>query len=247
MKVWEMEHKEKSIAAFGGSTAGSMQPTKRQSSLLKNLVSKFNVKQREHRRLRIERLINLFKEWDFEYHGNNASGDISLPEFQDMLENGMELDLDNRRVLEIYNTWEDSCESIEQEISQKLEESGAAEDTGAIHLGQTTRAREFAKVMLRNMLYPKEEEGGPKPEKMAPATRREHSPSVANLMGDSAKGQADFLKLGALFEAQESANTATDTDSEEDGPKPLESLSFDIDFSQSSAPSTPAATSTDDS
>jgi hypothetical protein len=219
MKVWEAEQQQKSIAVFeamqasqqkGG--AGSGDPTKRQSSLLKGLVSKFNQKQREHRRLRVERLVNLFREWDLEFHANDATGEFSLPEFQEMLEHGMDLDMDNRRYLEIYNEWEDACDTKEQEMAKKLEDSGAG---GEVVVSQTTRASEFANVMLHNMLYVKEDDGEPlKPEAMAPATRREHSPSVANLMGNTESEKNNFLKLGALFEAQNAESNETDTGSD---------------------------------
>ena len=85
------------------------------------------------------------------------------------------------------------------------------------------------------MLYVQEEEGGPKPEEMAAPTRKEHSPSVANLMGDSVEQQRNFLQLGALFEAQNAESNATDTESEASDSESISGMG-----SSSSNPKTPS-------
>ena len=113
MKVWEAEQQQKSIAVFEamqasqqkGALAQEIQRSVEFAS--KGLVSKFNQKQREHRRLRVERLVNLFREWDLNSMRTMQLGNSACLN-SEMLEHGMDLDMDNRRYLEIYNEWEDA-------------------------------------------------------------------------------------------------------------------------------------------
>ena len=82
----EAEQQQKSIAVRGMQAsqqkgAGSGDPTKRQSSLLKGLVSKFN--QKTGAQAASSRAAGKSsKGMDLEFHANDATGEFSLPEFQ---------------------------------------------------------------------------------------------------------------------------------------------------------------------
>jgi hypothetical protein len=128
MQAWEFEFRQRSVSTFVSIKAGiivpaspgSCTPTRKQSALLGSLLTKFSLKQKDAKAQREERLKALFVAFDNESNPNSSSGELTLIQFQQLLEERMQLkQLVNRDILELYNDWDDACENADEEADEE--------------------------------------------------------------------------------------------------------------------------------
>jgi len=160
MMAWEAEHRYRSASIFStlnkqetdvGSTGNSTspkKPTAKQTTLISNLIATKIARQRDIKRQQAVQIEGLFRDVDREMNTGTEQGELSVPNFNEVLER-LDLRLDNREVMELFNEWEDQCEADEEERSSFDEDEGLNQ--------QLSRAKVFATVVLsRGLFRPKD-------------------------------------------------------------------------------------------